>query len=76
MFLFAFVHFLKAIISRNLCFVRALIQPNESNIAGKTLIKVGPNEMAESDHAGTQIEHLNKTKSGSRTGKSNSAGLP
>jgi len=43
------------------CFVRALILSNESNIAGKTLIKVGPNEMAESDHLVVQIEHLNKS---------------
>jgi hypothetical protein len=34
--------------------------PNESDIAGKTLIKVRPNEMAEYDHLGVQIEPLNK----------------
>ena len=37
--------------------------PNESTIAGKTLIKVGPNEMAECDHSDVQIEHLIEAKS-------------
>jgi hypothetical protein len=48
----------------NRSFDKALILFNESSTAGKTLIKVGPNEMAEIDHLGVQIEHLNKAKSG------------
>jgi hypothetical protein len=48
----------------NRCSIQSLIVSIEVDSAGKTLIKVGPNEMAEADHLGVQIEHPNKAKSG------------
>jgi hypothetical protein len=51
---------------QNPAYVKALIPSNESNSAGKTLIKVGPNEFAETGQVGVQadIEHLNKARTG------------
>ena len=42
----------------------------------KTLIKLPHTEMAETDHLGVQIEHLNKSKTGLEQQNSLRAGLP
>ncbi len=55
-----------------------LIAPNEHSIAGKTLIKVGVNEIAEAGQVGVQtnIEHLTNPETDLETNKLSMCGIP